>query len=239
MSELEKLIVNIFSKGSIVTFISGRRNTGKTDLSLLISEILYDYGVMKYLSTNIKVTESDIPIGFIDNLQDLEFWCRDNRGKKLFVLDEAGKSFRRRSPLSKINIELIDNLQVLRHYSLSLLFIAPAGRYIDKTLFGTDILDLSIEKYNLKNALWFNHLVEESFMITDIPQSRVKFDTYNISTFKRIGTNALPQFKDKDLENLWMWSNGTTIKDLGIERMTFHRILKKFIKESMERERNK
>ena len=46
--------------------------------------------------------------------------------------------------------------------------------------------------------------------------------------------NFAPQFKDKDLELLWKWSQGHMYKDLEVHPMKINRLCRKFIKESLE-----
>jgi hypothetical protein len=78
--------------------------------------------VISEFATSIRVYESPFHIEYITNL-DLEAQCRSILAKKLFILNEAGKSLRRRTFMSSLNVKLIDNLQILRKYKLSLILI--------------------------------------------------------------------------------------------------------------------
>lgn len=237
--DLDELIVSTFERGTTVVFIYGRRNSGKTDFSLLIAEILYDNQVLKHIATNITITQSHFPTEYITSLEDLESWCKNNRGNKLFILDEAGKTIRRRSPMSKLNIEMLDQLQVLRHYSLNFILVAPAEKYIDNAALGSDILDITVNKFDFKTpkvALWVDHMEEQEILLRDIPRTSVGFDTLSVATFQKNSPRKMPRFKDKDMENLWLWSHGSTQKALGVHPQYFQRILKKFVKEIMEKD---
>jgi len=217
--------------------ILGRRDTGKTDFSLLIMETLQKFNVISCSATNIKIYESPFSIEHITNLEDLEFWCRNNTGRKLFILDEAGKSLRRRTPMSGLNIKLLDNLQILRKYKLSLIMIAPHEKYVDSATLGSDVLDAIILKPYFKNrkiALYQNVLENEETWITEIPPTQLKFNTWDVAPFKKTADQQKPQFEDQDLNLLWEWCHGKTHKDLGLHPMQLNRLARKFVKASLQ-----
>lgn len=247
MTELAQLkpafttfIVHLFTRAtSAFIIILGRRETGKTDFALLIAEILYNAGIVKNIATNIKIHKSPFPITHIDNLDDLRFWCKNTPGKKLFLFDEYGKVMRRRTPMSRLNIKLIDDLQILRKFKLSTVAITVNEKYIDNAVLGTDILDGYFFKPNYKNpklALYFDYLENYTHTIMGIPRTSIGFDTYDVAAFKEHGVTAKPQFKDRDLEVLWDWSHGMTVKDLKLHPQQINRLTRKFIKEVLERE---
>ena len=231
-------IVRLFTRAtSAFIIILGRRETGKTDFGLLITEILEAQDIMKYFATNIKIYESSFPIEHITNLEDLRFWCENNKGKKLFVFDEYGKAMRRRKPMSRLNIKLIDDLQILRKHKLSTIAITVNEKYIDNAALGSDILDGFFLKPFYKNqkiALYEDLLNLSTMRLKGIPRTSIKFDTWDVAPFKEYGVKKKPKFKTKELGDLWDWSHGMTAKDLGLHSMTLHRILKKYVKEVME-----
>ena len=237
----EDVILKLFNRLSVCIVIFGRRGSGKTDLSLLIMEILEREKQIVNFATNIKVSDSPFPIDYITNLQDLEFWCQNRRGKKLFILDEAGKTLRRRTPMSGLNIEFLDNLQILRKYQLSMILVTPHEKYLDSASLGSDILDAVIVKPNFKNpkiALYDDLLEDEQFTVKDLPPTSLHFNTWDVAPFKKESSTRIPKFKDKDLEQLWLWSHGKTIRELGLYPMQLNRLSRKFIKEIMERDYN-
>jgi len=233
-------ITRLFTRGtSAFLIILGRRETGKTDFALLIAEILYNAGIIKNVATNIKIYKSPFPITHIDNLDDLRFWCKDTRGKKLFLFDEYGKVMRRRTPMSRLNIKLIDDLQVLRKFKLSTVAITVNEKYIDNAVLGTDILDGYFFKPNYKNpklALYFDYLENHTQTLTGIPRTSIAFDTWDVAAFKEHGIVVKPEFKEKDIDILWDWSHGLTYKDLNVHPMKINRLTKKFVKEVLERQ---
>jgi len=220
----------------------GRRESGKTDFSFFICEILFSLNVIRHFATNTKVYESSFPIERITNLPDLEHWAITLPGKKLFILDEAGKSFRRRTPMSKLNIELLDKVQILRKYKLSIIMIAPHEKYLDSATLGSDVLDgVFIKPYfkNPKVGIYEDILEPFKITINNIPRTSVKFDTWDVAPFNATKPPEKPKFQEKSLNILWEWSHGKTYKELGLHRMQINRLVRKFIKEVLENPQHK
>jgi hypothetical protein len=239
-NQFEKLIIHLFKRGtSAFIMILGRRETGKTDLSLLIAEIVYHFGIIKNIATNIKIYESEIPIDRVTNLQDLDLWARDHQGKKLYILDEIGKSVRRRTPMARLNISVIDRLQVLRKHKLSIIGIAPDQKYVDSSTLGSDMLDATFIKYNFENpkiALFVDYLENQETEIRNLPRTGIHFDTWDSAPFTERNLEQVPKFKDENLQLLWKYSHGTLEKDLPINRRDLAKLKRKFIKETLERQ---
>lgn len=231
-------ISRLFTRAtSAFIIILGRRETGKTDFGLLITEILESKGIMKYFATNIKIYESPFPIQHIDNLEDLKYWAANNKGKKLFIFDEYGKAMRRRTPMSRLNIKLIDELQILRKHKLSTIAITVNAKYIDNAALGSDILDGYFLKPYYKNqkiALYQDLLDYSDMWLRKIPSTSIKFDTWDIAVFKEYGLKKKPRFKTQELEKLWDWCHGMTYKDLDMHPQQLNRVLRKYVKEVME-----
>ena len=246
LTEFEKEILRLFRRLSVCILMLGRRDCGKTDASFLIAEILARHNIVKHFATNVRVYESDFPVDRITNLQDLRFWCQNRVGRKLFILDEAGKSLRRRTPMSSLNVELLDQLQILRKYKLSLILLAPHEKYIDTAALGTDVLDAVIIKnpYGFEDviagrkiALYEDLFGDRLIEFHDFPPTKVKFDTWDVAPFtKKPSPTEVPKFKNTELEILWEWCHGKTIRELGIHKMQLNRIVRKFVKEVMERD---
>lgn len=241
LNEIEKRILRTFNRAiSIFVVIYGKRGSGKTDFGLLIAEILFKFGLIKTFASNIKIheTSKEMEIKHITNLEDLTSWCENYPFRKLFIFDEAGKSYRRRSAMSKFNIEMLDKLQILRKYKLSIIMITPNPRYIDSTSFGSDVLDGVFIKANPNNQKILNYVDEtlsEPEMYNEIYPTSIKFDTWDIAPFTLNAPFVKPIFKDKDLEILYKWAKGELVENLGIQYIQLHRIQRKFILDVLER----
>lgn len=234
----EQVILRLFKRLSVCILVLGRRGSGKTDIALYIAEILNKFGILENFGTNIKIHSSDFPIDYITNLEDLESWCKNRVGRKLFIIDEAGKTLRRRTPMSALNIALLDNLQILRKYKLSIILITPAFKYIDSATLGSDILDVIIEKPNSQNpkiALYDDVLsLSEELRFTNLPRTSVAFDTWDVAPFQKQSPKKSPMFKDEQIQKLYEWSQGISHKELGLHPMEINRLARKFVKETLE-----
>ena len=232
-----EFIKYIFKRQTSNYFLTlGRRGTGKTDMNLLILEVLNFLGYENFAS-NIQIKESYFPINHISNMVDLEDWASNTPGSKTYVLDEYGKAFNRRKPMSKINLEIIDKLQILRKYKLNLLAVTIDTKYIDKTGLGADVLDGIFRKpyfNNQKIALYHDNLQNLHERIKNIQRSRVHFNTWDVAPFTLSKPTGKPKYKDKTMEILWDWSHGKTYKDLGVHPQQINRLTRKFIKDSLE-----
>lgn len=247
MTQLEQLsnsfiglVEKLFTRGtSAFLIVFGRRETGKSDFLLLLAEMLYELGIIKNWASNIRIYNSPFPIKHITNLDDLRLWARTTEGKKGFLFDEFGKAMRRRSPMSSLNIQLIDDLQILRKYKLTTIAATVDEKYVDNASLGSDVLDGIFIKPNYQDpkiALYLDNLENFRKTITNIPPTSIDFDEWDVAPFKEHGITNKPAFKDHDLEVLWDWSHGKTIKDLGMHSEQINRLTRKFIKEVLERD---
>lgn len=225
------------SKDSVFLIVFGRRGTGKTDFSLLLAEILHDLGIIQHFATNVKIYDSHFKFERINNLEDLTLWSETLSGRKMFILDEAGKSMPRRSPMSKMNVEMIKKLQIIRKDKLSLQFVTPDEKFIDSATLGSDLLDGIFLKPNFRNQkilLYVDQLEGFRLNINRIPGTSIKFDTWDSAEFtlKRIIVN--PLFSDQDHALLWRWANGETLKEIDVHPEAFRRINRKFLREHLK-----
>jgi hypothetical protein len=238
--EFVSIITHLFTRAtSAFLIIFGRRETGKTDFSLLIAEILYGKGIMEHFATNIKIENVPFDIKHITNLDDLRLWCRETPGKKLFIFDEFGKAFRRRTPMSSLNVKLIDELQILRKHKLSTIAVTVDEKYIDQTALGSDVLDGVFIKPDYKNpkvALYVDNLEDFKKRIIGIPRTSLDFDTWDVAPFKEHGEKEKPAFKEEMKAGLWDLTHGKTAKEIGWDPQQVARNWRKFVKEMLERE---
>jgi len=219
--------------------IFGRRGTGKTDLALLLSEILHKFLKFK-VATNIKIYKSWFPIEPISSLQDLKYWGKHESGMKVYLFDEVGRSMPRRSPMARLNLKLINEFQIIRKYKLSFLCCTPSDKYVDKTALGSDILDGYFHKpffNDPKVALYEDYLESFTKDFWDLPKTSVSYDTWDSAIFTEFSKHRAT-FNNEDKELLWKWVNGSTSKELGLDRTQIRRKVHKFIRETLEKERD-
>lgn len=240
--EFAKFIIKLFTRGtSAFLIIFGRRETGKTDFGLLIAEILYNAGIVKHVATNTKIYSGPFHIEQITNLEDLKYWSKNNPGRKLFNFDEYGKAMRRRSPMSSLNVKLIDRLQVLRKFKTSTVAITVDEKYVDNASLGSDVLDGYFVKPTYKNrkiALYNDLLEMWTRTLRGIPRTSFHFDQWDVAPFTEFGEKRKPKFKTKELADLWDLAHGASYKDVGLHQQQVARLWRKYIKDYMEREQS-
>ena len=219
--------------------VFGRRGSGKTDFVLLIAELLYQHGVIHHFATNIKIYDSPFLIERITNLEDLRFWSQEHAGMKLFLFDEVGRTIKRRSPMASLNVELINELQVIRKHKLSLLATTIEDTNTDKAILSASVLDGVFVKPYFKNpkiAYFDDRLENNSQTLKGIPKTTVQYDTWDSAPFTKYGEKRKPKFKTQEMEQLWDLTHGKTGKALGMHPQQVHRLYQKYIKESLERD---
>jgi hypothetical protein len=144
--------------------------------------------------------------------------------------------------MAGLNVQLIGDLQILRKYKLSLIILAIAPKFVDGSVLGPDILDGYFTKPHFsdpKKLLYVDYLENFDLDFRNIPRTNIKFDTWDTSTFLKDAPTAKPQFKDEDLNRIYSWAQGASIRSLGVHPEQFRRSLRKFAKEVMEREQHK
>jgi hypothetical protein len=219
--------------------IVGRRGTGKTSKMLSAMEILNQYGIIKNFATNTRVIKSDFPIEEVTNLDDLKSWAKNRTGKKLFGFDEIGGALARRTPMCSLNIQLLKEFQRIRKYKMSTIANTISEEYVDNAILGEQILDGVMRCPNWNNpkiALYDDFLENFSRNFCGIRNTSIDFDTWDSAPFEEHGKTFKPKFKDRELQVCWDWSHDKTAKDLGLHSMQLNRIIKKFVKEVMERD---
>lgn len=224
---------------SAFLIILGRRGSGKTDLSLLIMELLHEQEAIKHFSTNIKIFESPFPIKEITNLEDLRLWAKENKGRKLFVFDEIAKAMPRRRPMASLTVDLLNEFQILRKYKLSIVATTITEKQADGAILDPSIVDGYFVKPNWKNpkVAHYEDLLERTFESWfDLPKTNINFDTYSSAPFTKYGVKRKPKFKTKELENLWDLTHGVKAEELGLHAQQVARLWRKYVKEVMERE---
>lgn len=224
---------------SAFILIFGRRGSGKTDLALLLTEILKEQDICKFFSTNVHIFSSSFPIEKITNLEDLKFWCKENKGRKVFLFDEIAKAMPRRKPMASLTVELINEFQILRKYKLSIIATTITEKHADSTILDPSIIDGYFDKPNWKDPklAYYTDQLEDFFQDWhNLPKTNIKFDTYSSALFTKTSVKRKPKFKTKELDDLWNLTHGVTAEDLGLHSQQVARLWRKYVKESLERE---
>lgn len=238
---LVKFLVHLF-KRQISNFyiIFGRRGSGKTAFALFICEVLFYTGTIKHFATNTLIYNSPFPFERITNLEDLRDWGQETKGKKLFMLDEVGKTVKRRSPMKTLNVELINDLQTIRKHKLSLLATTIEESNTDKAILSPAVLDGVWIKPSYKNkkiARFVDRLEHKSKRWYGIPKTSIRFDTWDSAPFKmHRDKTKIPAFQDGDKEKAWRLIRGETADQVGLQYQQIARLWRRLLKGYLEEE---
>jgi len=184
-------IKHLYGKNqSVFTSVVGKNETGKTDFNLLQMERIHDLGIGHSFGSNMQSLKADFPIAFIQDFETLEKTCRmlnpdpKKHGLKKFFFfgSEIGKWAPRDQAWK--NVELIEKLQTVRKYGLSMLTDAidrVDGRVLNKRFFA-GLFEKPL-KSNKKFAIYEDWTTGQTFQFRDIPKTRIEYDTYETANF--------------------------------------------------------
>jgi hypothetical protein len=178
LEALEKM----FHVPAPIIFVTGRMGKGKTNFSLLLCELALINRWVKHVATNIKV--EDPRFLRITSFAELESWLKVDRRKKLFDFDEASSNISRRTPLAKLNRQIIDLAFKLRKYRAYLVIVAVSRALVDSTFEAIPDLVLGeFKKISRDKAVLTSPIFDDAIILHNIPSTTVKFDTYDIAPF--------------------------------------------------------
>jgi len=172
----------MFQVPAPIIFVTGRMGKGKTNFCLLLCELALINRWVKHVATNIKVEDSRFLR--ITSFAELDNWLKANSQKKLFAFDEASSNISRRTPLAKLNRQIIDLAFKLRKYRAYLIVVAVSRQLVDSTFEAVPDLVLGeFKKISKNKAVLFSPIFDDAIMLLNIPSTTVKFDTYDVAPF--------------------------------------------------------
>ena len=174
-------LIDLLSQDGFIIFVSGGKEHGKTNFSMLLNEICFYAKLRKHFATNIGVESY-----FIEKLNtkpDLEDFLNKKKGKKTYTMDELGKILKRMGFATKKNQGLMDILQLIRHYDCGFIGNAPSEKFVDSNFLNNDILDAHIKKISKTTAKVIDRLHNCSYFINDLPRTSIIHNGKDIATF--------------------------------------------------------
>lgn len=177
-----KKLFKILKMDGFVIFIEGRKDYGKTNFAMLLTQLSHVYNLRSNFSTNITTTCKYV--SKIDNYPDLEEWLIHEKGKKLYVLDEAGKHLKKMRFMTEQNIKIFDLIQLIRHYDAGFIGVAPSARYVDSLFVEEETLDLRIKKLSRVTAFVKDYLNHDEYYLHDIFKTTIKHRSKDIAPFR-------------------------------------------------------
>lgn len=176
-------IVDLLSQDGFTIFIRGGKEHGKTNLAMLLCELSHAFQLRKHFATNIK-TECYY-FKQIANKPDLDDWLQKNKGLKTYCMDELGKNLRKFGFASKKNQDLMDIIQLIRHFDAGFIGMAPHGKFVDSGfLIANDILDMEIKKLSKTTAKVMDYFHRETYFWSDIPATSIIHNGKDIAKFE-------------------------------------------------------
>jgi hypothetical protein len=191
---LTNVLDRLFHVPAPIIFVTGRMGKGKTDFSLLLCELALQNRWVKQVATNIRVFDSRFV--HITSLPELSNWLKLDRRKKLYVFDEASSNISRRTPMTKLNRQIIDLAFKLRKYRGHLILVAVSRGVVDSTFEAIPDLVLGeFQKLSKDKAILSTQLFDDAIIFHNIPRTTVQFDTYDIAPFTLTASEGQrPQF---------------------------------------------
>jgi len=223
-------LTHIFKQSSSIGFISGKRDSGKTDFAFLLLESAKSEGFLDKIASNVrmrKICEVEY-IPYYDRFQE---WLK-TPGRKGFVLDELGKHLNRMRFMTEKSKLIMDICQLVRKFDAHMLGVAPSAEFINRLFLNTDILDWRMEKVSRKIAKIRNYVTERTYTLTNIPGTSVPFITKDIAMFelkdptKKGNLQELPQC----CRASWLYLEHRSLRKVGRIMNLSHEEIRKLIK---------
>lgn len=176
-------------KQSVWIAVLGKKQSGKTDLCLLIMEILYKQGLIDAFGSNVPL-DAPFPVDFIEDFKTLEQRCRmlnpapKKHGLKryLFFASEMGKWLPKDQAWR--NVKFIEKLQTVRKYGLN--WIGDAIDSVDRRVLNDIHFEGCFTKLSATNptvARYENWITHEVTTLKNIPKTSIDFDTWYSASF--------------------------------------------------------
>lgn len=173
----------VLNQDGFVIFVSGAKDQGKTNVSLLLAEICYALNFRRNIATNIW-TESFMVQKQITNYDDLQAWFERDKSRKLYVLDELGKILKKMRFMSELNQLIMDTVQLVRHYDAGFIGVAPSEQFIDSLFLNTDILDARLYKQSRSVTRISLTRSKTSFNAFHTPATSIRYNSKDTASFR-------------------------------------------------------
>lgn len=189
---LRGLVKKIFSKKkqSVWVVTTGRKQTGKTNLTLRLMELLEEEKLADGFGSNLESLKAPFDFDFIEDFKTLKKRCQmlnpdpEKRGIKryMFFGSEMGKWLPRDQPHR--NVKFIEELQLVRKIGLNWLgdgIDRIDGRVINATHFDGEFKKLSITRPDI--AIYKNYQTGLEIPIYGIKPTTLKYNTWESCNF--------------------------------------------------------
>jgi len=240
----KSILYKLFSVPGVV-LVEGVGKVGKTDISLKISKDLTElpsrHSTEKDVEPLIRDVASNIDTkGFYPQISDLisiKNWLYLSNHRKLYLFDEANEYLSNLRVMSASNVAFTRLLPQVTKAHARMIVIGHDFGGIDKNVLREAWCKGKFIKTSLKTALLLSNLLSHPIEFRNIEKTTVPFDPYAVAPFTEKPQGVL-MFKDSEKETLWKWSNEETMQSLGLKSMQLNRLVRKYVKQSLENDYN-
>jgi len=189
---LKSLIKKIYTKKkqSVWTVTLGKKQSGKTDFTLRIMELLHELDLADGFGSNVKSIKAPFEIDFIEDFQTLKARCQmlnpdaEKHGIKryFFFASEMGKWLPRDQPWR--NTKFIEELQTVRKIGLN--WLGDGVNRIDERVVNEMHFDGKFRKVSIMRpdiATYHNYSNGRTETIQGIKRTTLKFNTWESCNF--------------------------------------------------------
>ena len=227
---MDKALNTIFKQSSSIGFIDGKRDSGKTDFSFLLLETAIAGGILDKIAGNVRM-KYPCQVAYIPYFDRLQEWLQ-TPGRKGFVLDELGKHLNRMRFMTQKSKLIMDTCQLVRKYDAHLIGIAPSAEFINRLFLNTDILDYRMSKMSRKIVKVRDYVNEETYTLTELPNTTVPFITKDIAVFELCDPNKKGNLDELPLccRASWLYLEHRSLRKVGHIMKLSHEEIRKLIK---------
>lgn len=235
-----KILYRLFDVPGVV-LIQGAGKCGKTDFGLKIAEDLSKMAIFpsrpneplimkEAIASNID-TKNFYPQ--IYDLISLKDWLYADTRRKVYIFDEANQWLSNLRTMSSSNVAFTTLLPQVTKGHARMIVIGHDFTGVDINVSRAAWCKGIFTKTSLKTALLTSNLFHQPIEFDNISRTSVPFDPYAVAPFQERPTNVL-RFKDVEKEVLWKWSNGSTIQELNLHKMQLNRLVRKYVRQTLE-----
>lgn len=235
-----QILFNLFEVPGVV-LIQGVGKVGKTDFALRLSEEISKLPIRPSRPTEPVISEVASNIDTknhypqVYDMVSLKDWLYANNRRKLYILDEANQWLSNLRTMSASNVAFTTLLPQITKAHARMIVIGHDFTGVDRNISREAWCKGCFTKTSLKTAYLISNLINYPIELEGISRTTVPFDPYAVAPFQEKPQGNI-MFKDADKQLLWQWSNGSTVQELQVHGMALNRLLRKYVRASLENE---
>jgi hypothetical protein len=231
----QQILTKLFDRPSIV-IIGGTWKTGKTDFGLKMSEDCLALDLVSEVASNID-TQGHYPQ--LSDLVSTKQWLYQNSKRKLYIFDEASEHLPNTRTMCGKSVGIKSLIPQISKAHGRMIVIGHNISKVDKEVYDKTWCRGLIMKpcipYKYTPAIIYSDFFPRPLRINQISPTKIKFDPYTLAPFTERPEKQV-YFKEETKNKLWTWSNGATCKTMGVTTMQINRLVRDYVRKSLELE---